>query len=133
MVVALKNVRMTMLLHRPRQVGAWPPVTAGMAPRHRASNRGPYPGHVKVLRIAYCVLKRSSFCWCCVGSDRAAGVGVSLGTLDQVDCQTAGPTAQIFSTGSVLHDTSGVRRRAPEFCSGARRVGVEAADQPRPG
>ena len=35
---------------------------------------------------AYCVLRTENIfvCWCCVGSDRAAGVGVSLGTLDLV-------------------------------------------------
>ena len=38
------------------------------------------------LRSAYCVLRTENIfvCWCCVGSDRAAGVGVSLGTLDLV-------------------------------------------------
>ena len=35
---------------------------------------------------AYCVLRTENIfvCWCCVGSDRVAGVGVSLGTLDLV-------------------------------------------------
>ena len=40
---------------------------------------------------AYCVLRTENIfvCWCCVGSDRAAGVGVSLGTLDLVRLLTA--------------------------------------------
>ena len=49
-------------------------------------------GQVKPIRTtveqpsAYCVLRTENIfvCWCCVGSDRAAGVGVSLGTLGLV-------------------------------------------------
>ena len=39
-----------------------------------------------VLRAAYCVLRTENIfvCCCSVGSDRAAEVGVSLGTLDLV-------------------------------------------------
>ena len=35
---------------------------------------------------AYCVMRTENIfvCWCSVGSDRAAGMGVSLGTLDLV-------------------------------------------------
>ena len=35
-----------------------------------------------VVVTAYCVLRTENIfvCWCCVGSDRAAGVGVSLGS-----------------------------------------------------
>ena len=32
------------------QAGAWPPVTAGMASRHRALDRGPYPAHATPSR-----------------------------------------------------------------------------------
>ena len=41
---------------------------------------------LKVLWTAYCVLRTENIfvCYCCVGSDRVAGVGVSLGTLGLV-------------------------------------------------
>ena len=32
--------------------------------------------------LLHCALKIYSFFWCCVGSDRVAGVSVSIGTLD---------------------------------------------------
>ena len=43
-------------------------------------------GHPHQWAPAYCVLRTKNIfvCWCCVGSDRAAGVGVSLGVLDLV-------------------------------------------------
>ena len=46
------------------------------------SSSNSYP----LLRAARCALRAENIfvCWCCVGSDRAAGVGVSLGTLDLV-------------------------------------------------
>ena len=35
------------------------------------------------INLAYVLRAENIYvCWCCVGSDRAAGVGVSLGTLD---------------------------------------------------
>ena len=92
-----------------------------------------------VLAIAYCVLRTENIfvCWCCVGSDRAAGVGVSLGTLGLVRVDgrpclgrcshTTISRLRLSDRPLVLKDRLGpstiraaVRRRVPGFFSGAR-------------
>ena len=91
------------------------------------------------LVVAYVELllhtENNFVCWCCVGSDRAAGVGVSLGALDlmRVDgrpCLGRCSHTTIsrlrlsdrpycvlsnFSTGSVQHVRAAVSRRVPGF------------------
>ena len=55
-----------------------------------------------IFKSAYCVLRTENIFVCCcgVGSDRAAGVGVSLGTLDLVRVDaTRGTCAGTSSTG----------------------------------
>ena len=52
----------------------------------RALDRVPNPTICWIIELTRCVLAAYNVfvCWCCVGSDRAAEVGVSLGTLDLV-------------------------------------------------
>ena len=91
------------------------------------------------LMSAYCVLRTENIfvCWCCVGSDRVAGVGVSLGTLGLVRVDgrpclgwcshTTISRLRLSDRPLVLKDRLGpstiraaVRRRVPGFFSGAR-------------
>ena len=55
---------------------------------------------------AYCILRTEHIfvSWCCVGSDRAAGVGVSLGTLDlvRVDGRPVGVVTHCVASSIVV-------------------------------